>query len=252
MTYFGKSDVGKKRDVNQDSWTAMTIGEMLIAIVCDGMGGTSGGSIASSIALDMYIAEMLKVVTAAQSPDQINIPSLISNSVVTANTFLYGIASRDNALRGMGTTLVTAVIYNGVLYAGNVGDSRLYRINRHGITQVTKDHSYVQYLIDIGELEEKDARTSANKNLIMRAIGNEEKVQVDLHTLPILQGEIEYFLLCSDGLSNLIEDKDIYEIIHGYATKRASLEVKVNNLIERANILGGNDNITALLIKVGD
>jgi len=249
MTYYGKSDVGKKREENQDSFNAMIFGDLLIAIVCDGMGGSSGGSIASSIALDMYMAEFLKVAAAADSFNQINIGATIRESAKTANTFLYGVASRDNELRGMGTTLVTAVIHNRVLYAGNVGDSRLYRINRHGITQVTKDHSYVQYLIDKGELDPKDARTNANKNLIMRAIGNEEQVEVDLHMVQLLHGETEYFLLCSDGLSNLIEDKDIYEIVHGYATKRGSLETKVNNLVERANILGGNDNITALLIQ---
>ena len=253
MTHYGKSDIGQKRESNQDSFSIKSYGkDVLLAVVCDGMGGISGGSVASDIARDIFISNMAKLsedLALQKKKSKRIILTEMETSVERANDFLYNFAGRDAELRGMGTTLVAALLSNNILYACNVGDSRLYRINNRGITQVTKDHSYVQYLVDTGKITEEEAKNNKNKNLIMRAVGNEKTIDVDTFALNIDNEQSEYFLLCSDGLTGLVDDDEIYTIVHGKETARASLKQKVECLVERANYLGGNDNITVILIK---
>jgi len=253
MTHYGKSDIGQKRESNQDSFSIKSYGkDVLLAVVCDGMGGISGGSIASDIARDIFISNMAKLsedLALQKKKSKKIILTEIEKSVELANDFLFDIAGRDVNLRGMGTTLVAALVSNTTLYACNVGDSRLYRINANGITQVTKDHSYVQYLVDTGKITEDEAKTNKNKNLIMRAVGNDKSIDVDTFTIELNKEQSEYFLLCSDGLTGLVDDEEIFTIVNGKETARASLKQKVECLVERANFLGGNDNITVVLIK---
>jgi protein phosphatase len=147
----------------------------------------------------------------------------------------------------MGTTLVAALIYDNVLYACNVGDSRLYLLSKDGVVQITKDHSYVQALVDSGKLTASEARTNDRKNIITKAIGIEEEVEADSFAVPLEEEKEQYFLLCSDGLSNLLEERDLYKIVL-QPKELLSIEKKVDCLIELANERGGNDNITAYLI----
>ena len=270
MEYYGKTDVGRQRSVNQDTFGAKLLAEdVLAAVVCDGMGGASGGGIASSIALDIYLTELSKnmakyLCAKNKAEPSVELPRLICRSVNTANGFLNAISKRDSSLNGMGTTLVSALIFDGVLYACNIGDSRLYHIFEDGIEQITKDHSYVQYLIDSGKLSPADAKKSSKKNIITRAVGIDPQVEADVFRVRFgrkrKKGEAalqlaenapgEYFLLCSDGLSNLLEDSEILSILRSKIYMYDELVVKVNMLIEAANGRGGNDNITALLIRV--
>ena len=274
MEYYGKTDVGRQRSVNQDTFGAKLLAEdVLAAVVCDGMGGASGGGIASSIALDIYLTELSKnmakyLLAKNKAEPSVELPRLICRSVNTANGFLNAISKRDSSLNGMGTTLVSALIFGGVLYACNIGDSRLYHIWDGGIEQITKDHSYVQYLIDSGKLSPADAKKSSKKNIITRAVGIDPQVEADVFRVefgrkrkkgkavqPAVEEAVgdppgEYFLLCSDGLSNLLEDSEILSILRSKIYMYDELVVKVNMLIEAANSRGGNDNITALLIRV--
>ena len=149
----------------------------------------------------------------------------------------------------MGTTLVAALIYENVLYACNVGDSRLYSFTEEFVRQITKDHSYVQQLVDSGRITVSQARSNAQKNIITKAIGVEEQVEADSFAVPLDRGTKQYFLLCSDGLSNLLDEKDMKKIIF-QPEELLSLEKKVECLVGLANERGGNDNITAYLIRI--
>ena len=256
MKYYGKTDVGRKRSVNQDTFSIKQLSDdILVAVVCDGMGGVSGGGIASSIASDIYLSELTKnVAKYACNIDRpepsVEIPRLLRRSVTTANSFLNALSKRDTSLTGMGTTLVSALLFEGTLYACNIGDSRLYHISKDGIEQVTRDHSYVQYLVDTGKMTAADAKKSKKKNIITRAVGIDPQVEADIFRVQTDGSGDDYFLLCTDGLSNLLEDNEILTIIRSKVYMYDELAVKASMLIEAANSRGGNDNITALLIRV--
>lgn len=254
MNGFGKTDVGRKRLVNQDTFSAckMTNG-CFVAVVCDGMGGAAGGGIASSIAKDIFLTELEKLLDAyiaspsLEGAPGIVIPRILRKAVSACNSFTYELSVRDPGLHGMGTTLVAALVYQNVLYACNVGDSRLYCFFDEQAQQITKDHSYVQALVDSGRISSKEARTSDRKNIITKAIGVSESVEADSFAVPLEQGKEQYFLLCSDGLSNLLDENDMKKIIF-QPGELLSVEKKVECLIELANERGGNDNITAYLM----
>lgn len=256
MIGYGRTDVGRKRLVNQDTFSAVHFENgCFVAIVCDGMGGAAGGGIASSIAKDIFLTELEKQLDSyfafpdGQGTPQVVFPRILRNAVGACNSFTYDLATRDPGLHGMGTTLVAALIYEGVLYACNVGDSRLYAFTSDGkIRQVTKDHSYVQALVDSGRISAYEARNSTRKNIITKAVGIEQTVDADIFVVTLGTPE-RYFLLCSDGLSNLLEEKDLLRIVV-QPTELLSLEKKVDCLIGLANERGGNDNITAYLIDL--
>jgi protein phosphatase len=254
MNGYGRTDVGRKRSVNQDTFSAFKMKNgCFIAVVCDGMGGAAGGSIASSIAKDIFLTELEKLLDAymnapsTEGAPGVAIPRILRKAVSLCNAFTHELSQRDPGLRGMGTTLVAALIYDNVLYACNVGDSRLYLLSKDGVVQITKDHSYVQALVDSGKLTASEARTNDRKNIITKAIGIEEDVEADSFAVPLEEEKEQYFLLCSDGLSNLLEERDLYKIVL-QPKELLSIEKKVDCLIELANERGGNDNITAYLI----
>ena len=146
----------------------------------------------------------------------------------------------------MGTTLVSALIIDGKLYITNIGDSRLYLVNKDEIKRLTRDHSYVQTLVDLGQLTPEEAEKNPHRNIITRAIGTQKKVEPDLFFKDLSEGDVEYILMCSDGLTNFVEEKEIHSIIK----ESESLESACNILIDKANENGGGDNITAVLIKL--
>ena len=232
------TDIGRKRQVNQDYifQSAEPVGAFPnLFILADGMGGHKGGDFASK-----YLTEtMVGFISKTQNSDIIKV---LRNAVRMSNTLIYEKSHSEPELSGMGSTLVAAVISGGVLTAANVGDSRLYII-RDGIIQVTKDHSYVEELVEAGEIERYSEEYNRKKNIITRAIGTEESVEADYFEVDLIKND--HILLCSDGLTNMVDEDTILAIISGHG----SLQYKARTLVEAANENGGNDNIAVILIR---
>ncbi|MCQ2426006.1 MAG: Stp1/IreP family PP2C-type Ser/Thr phosphatase [Lachnospiraceae bacterium] len=263
MFFYGCSDVGRKRRTNQDSFAAVRLYDnAFLAVVCDGMGGANGGNIASALAVKVFVEQVKKQLAAikneaaeGKTPDGAAIVSVLVRAVRRANEAVYFRAVEEEALKGMGTTLVAALVVNGELYVLNVGDSRLYRIEDGKLRKITKDHSYVQYLLDRGEISESDAEKAGIRNIIIRSVGTEEEVEPDAFAEP-LNGE-GFLLLCTDGLTNYVSEEELLKTVLapceiGDITETDyELEDKTKRLIELANEGGGGDNITAVLMKYG-
>ncbi len=244
--FFGISDKGRKRASNQDCFAIRQIGSYLLAVVCDGMGGVGGGNVASELACEYYTEKFSDSINSVDDPSLIScevLEKFMIHSVAKANSEVYRESCRLPELKGMGTTLVSAVINGSSVMIGNVGDSRLYHVDPFQITQITKDHSYVQTLVDTGEITEAQAAVHPNKNIITRAVGVDTQVECDVYHKDIGSG---YLLLCSDGLSNYLNRKTFLSIINS----KHSLQTKCEQLIAYANECGGADNITVVLIKL--
>ncbi len=238
MKSSGKTDTGNKRSNNQDSifYSDVSVGPMPnLYIVADGMGGHKAGDLASRMAIDITVDFIKK--STLENP-----VGLLKRAMLFANNEIYKAASKDPDSNGMGTTMVAAVCLDGKLYVANIGDSRLYVIN-DGIKQITMDHSLVEELIRKGELERKKGRNHPKKNIITKAMGSKEEVIPDFFEIEINPGD--KFLLCTDGLSNMVEDDEIRDII----VERESLEDITQELVERANYYGGSDNISVVIIS---
>lgn len=248
MNFCMKSDLGRRRSVNQDTCAAKLLrSDLFLGIVCDGMGGSVGGEIASRIATDAFMRYAEKKLLSLSALPPRTVITLLSRAVDYANAEVHSLSQKNPSLSGMGTTLVAALWNGGRLYCANVGDSRMYYMSEHGILQCSHDHSYVQYLVDIGKLTPEEARHSLNRNIIMRAIGTGPNVSADVILTDIRPESGGMILLCSDGLTNHVCDSDLYEIV---TRTDASLQGKTDMLIARANNAGGSDNITAVLAQI--
>ncbi|MCD8055675.1 MAG: Stp1/IreP family PP2C-type Ser/Thr phosphatase [Clostridiales bacterium] len=248
MKFAAKTDMGLVRSSNQDEFATMEFTpDTAFFLVCDGMGGANGGEEASRIACDSAsrsIKEDIPLVLDDPTLDRMKyMPKILSYAVQSANLAVYDRAFEDRTLKGMGTTLVGAVVLGDTMYVVNVGDSRLYLITEAEVIQVTRDHSYVQYLVDMGVITENQAENSPRKNIITRAIGTDDTVDPDTFNVTLSDGQ--YVLLCSDGLSKELDKSEIFRIVHGEGT----IEEKTDALIERAKELGGHDNITVVLVQ---
>ncbi len=238
MKTFSMTDIGKMRQVNQDY---IFTGEEKIGplpnlfIVADGMGGHNAGDFASKFTVEHFVG-------LCKESDEGDIRTVLLNAASAVNKELYEIAIKDPDKTGMGTTLVAATVSEGKIYIVNIGDSRLYVVGTD-ITQVTRDHSYVQDLVSKGQLNEKDARLHPKKNVITRAIGVSGELDADYFEYEL--GEGERILMCSDGLTNMIEDRDIRSIVRS----RQDLSAAVKALVDSANECGGIDNISVILIE---
>lgn len=252
MRYSGITDVGMKRNVNQDNFLIKEYAPgILLAVVCDGMGGARGGFEASSTAAETFVASMDafigSYITAENTIEctDSQIHRALRNAAIDSNKAVFDRSESDDALKGMGTTLVSALIVGTTLYTANVGDSRLYVAQADEINQITHDHSYVQYLVDIGRISEEEARTAPNRNIITKAVGTESSVDADVFVTEIDPTvNPAYILLCSDGLTNHLAPEQLFEILKA----ETSVDEKATTLISRANSLGGTDNITAVVI----
>ena len=249
MRFYGRTDIGLKRRNNQDSYAVFSREGYICAIVCDGMGGAQGGNIASGTAVKAF-ASVIRKTFAQKDPaaaDGRAIKALLRSAADAANREVYEKALSDEELDGMGTTIVAAICTDAGCFAINIGDSRLYKRGASGLKQVSKDHSFVQYLIDKGEITPAEAAFHPNKNIILRALGVNSTVEGDCYTIK----EFEQLLLCTDGLTNHVTDLRIEEIMTMQAPngRRASLKARVDKLIEEANAEGGSDNITAVIIE---
>ncbi|MBQ4096684.1 MAG: Stp1/IreP family PP2C-type Ser/Thr phosphatase [Clostridia bacterium] len=251
MLFYGKTDVGKRRAANQDNFAVKKYSsDVLFAVVCDGMGGANGGSIASSLAIEAFsrvLDECEKNCPSFFGISEEEIMSLLTRATADANSAVFEAAQNDASLQGMGTTLVGCIVSGERVYVVNVGDSRLYIVDDNGIKQITHDHSYVQYLVDLGKMTPEEAKQSRNKNLITRAVGTEKTVTADLFTCSIKPGNIA--VLCSDGLSNHVDAEEIKNAVSPL-TDDGDVQSVCESLIDCANGRGGLDNITAVVLSM--
>ena len=241
MKVCGKTDVGLRRHENQDTFAVEHGEKLLIAVVCDGMGGAEGGQIASSLAVETFMKEIRALLRADMTAGQLR--ELASFCVAKANTAVYQRALQDPAYQGMGTTLVSAVAGERDAVICNVGDSRAYLIHNGEMMRITHDHSVVQTLVENGDITAEEARTHPNRNLITRALGPDETTLCDAFDVSFAHGD--KILLCTDGLVVTAADEEICHIV--CADKRA--EEKLDDLIALAKAQGAPDNVTAVLIE---
>ena len=234
------TDVGLVRKENQDTYRIARNGG--VCVVCDGMGGAAGGRIASTLAAETYVAELDKVLKPDRTPEQLREAS--SYAVAMANQAVENRAMEDAELSNMGTTLVSAIAYEGGTVITNIGDSRAYYITEAGITRITKDHSLVESMVDHGDITADEARHHPNRNLITRALGRDTNAACDGYIRPMEKGD--YILLCTDGLVNTVTDQEmLFEIIHGQGE-----DTCLSRLMEIAKSQGAPDNVTAVLMRM--
>lgn len=243
MQSWGLTDPGNVRKQNQDAYQIEQLDRStLLCIVCDGMGGAKSGDTASKLAVDVFVGEVRrcwKPSLDAEKTDQI-----LRGAVKLANFTVFDQAAQFPEFDGMGTTLVAALIRGRKATIVNVGDSRAYGIDRSGIHQITRDHSLVQLMVDRGELTPEVAKTYPGKNYITRAIGTEPMVLCDIFHREVSRGD--FLLLCSDGLSNLMDDQEIlFEVIHGVNKQHCC-----KRLLNIAKNRGAPDNVTSVLVLI--
>ena len=256
MQFFGKSDTGKKRSENQDSFLTEQLNEnTVLCLVCDGMGGANGGSTASSLACSTFLKNIKKKLPELNDQLQLEfegkvskVENVLKKAITATNAAVFKKASKNKDLAGMGTTLVCALVIDNYLYVANVGDSRLYGFSEDKMIQITRDHSYVQTLVDLGQITPEEADTNPHKNIITKAIGIHKKEEPDIFFDNLSASDADYLLLCSDGLTNFADKEVIKQIV----TSEDTLEEKCTKLIDTANANGGGDNITVVLIKIKD
>ena len=203
MQSWGLTDPGCVRKQNQDAYRIEQLDrETLLCVVCDGMGGAKSGNIASTLAVEVFVEEIRRSWVSGMESDRVD--QMLRSAVKLANFTVYDQSAQFEEFDGMGTTLVAAVVRKNKATVVNVGDSRAYGINRTGIHQITKDHSLVQMMVDRGDVTPEAAKSFPGKNYITRAIGTESMVLCDIFHWSVSRGD--YVLLCSDGLSNLMDD----------------------------------------------
>jgi len=242
MRFWGATDLGCVRQKNEDALHMEQLsGGAILCVICDGMGGAKSGNVASSLAADAFVHEFKRT---WKSRKKIGIEQLMFDAANLANHTVYQQSKVSDEYTGMGTTLVAAVVRSKSVNLANVGDSRAYSITKDGIRQLTVDHSVVQMMIERGELTVEQAKSYPGKNYITRAIGTEESVVCDGFTFPVVKGE--YILLCSDGLTNVVNNQEIlFEVLHGGKPDNCC-----QRLVEIAKHRGAPDNVTCALVEV--
>ena len=243
MQSWGLTDPGCVRKQNQDTYHIEQLDRSsLLCIVCDGMGGAKSGNIASTLAAEVFVQEVRRNWVGTMVQEKID--QMLRSAVKLANFTVYDQAQQFEEFDGMGTTLVAVLIRSRKATIVNVGDSRAYGINSDGIRQLSVDHSVVQMMVDRGELTPEMARTYPGKNLITRAIGTEPMVACDLFHTEVAKGD--FVLLCSDGLSNMMDDQEIlFEVVHGVKKEHCC-----QRLLNIAKNRGAPDNVTSVLVMI--
>ena len=243
MKVWGMTDVGLVRKENQDAYAVrqeLDSGHT-VCVVCDGMGGPAGGKLASRIAVDTFITEMEKRLVGGMTAEELQDASACA--VFLANRAIQEAAEHLEEYQNMGTTLVSAVIFEGGAVITNVGDSRAYHSRQEGITQITRDHSLVEHMLERGDITAEEARRHPNRNLITRALGPDVDAECDGFFCPINPGE--FLLLCTDGLVNTVTDQEIWtEVL------RPDAESCMDRLLEISKRNGASDNVTAVLMEM--
>ena len=243
MQAWGLTDPGCVRVQNQDAYGVHTFEEdSLLCTVCDGMGGAKSGNVASSLALQIFMQEVTRLRKPGMSQEQAG--QMFREAVRLANFTVYDQSRQFEDFEGMGTTLVAAYVDHQMAVIANVGDSRCYLLNREGVRCLTTDHSLVQLMVQRGELSREQAKNYPGKNLITRAIGTDPGVECYLFYQPVQKGD--YLLLCTDGLSNLLDDQEIlFEVVHG-----VNKQLCCQRLLGICQERGAPDNVTSVLIVI--
>ena len=240
MKGFAKTDVGKAREMNQDYYSIPSSeNDLQLYILADGMGGYNGGEIASRLAAETtknYIQNNFEKI----EHDKEAILKLVKDAMEYANMVVYEESKKDEKLQGMGTTLDVCFIYNSKIYIGHVGDSRIYLIKKDIARKITKDHSYVQQLVEDKKITREEAEHHPKKNMLLKALGCTSYVEPDIRARNLEKDDI--LLMCSDGLTNMVEESKIYEVV------RENKEKAPEILVNLANNAGGYDNITVITI----
>lgn len=242
MNIWGITDTGAVREQNQDYYDIERIDPNLgLGIVCDGMGGAKAGNVASRLAVETFLekARSIPLELWRTEPE-----AILHSAAEQANEAVYFRAGTDNDCRGMGTTMVAALVTGEMAYLLNIGDSRAYLVRSEGITRITRDHSVVEALVARGEITPEQARQHPQKNLITRVLGGESKLRADLYRQALSPGDT--LLLCSDGLTNMVTDQEIlYEVLHG-----GPMEDCCRRLLDITLTRGASDNVTIVLLQM--
>ena len=240
MKGYAKTDIGKAREKDQDYYyIPSSQDDLQLFILADGMGGYNGGEVASKLAtesLKKYIQNNFESIEKSKE----KILELIGNAMEYANMVVYEKSKEEKELEGMGTTLEVCLIYNNKVYLGHVGDSRIYRIRKEVIRKLTKDHSYVQQLVEDGKITREEATNHPKKNMLTKALGCTPYVEPDIRARNVEKGDI--IIMCSDGLTNMVTEQEIFEAVKENAEKAPEV------LVQKANNAGGYDNITVVTI----
>ncbi len=243
MEFGAVTDIGMKRKINEDNYYVNENNTFPYAIVADGMGGHQAGEVASMMAVDIikeYLGKNL-----SGELDYVETGETVRQAFIFANSIIYSYAKKHYKIMGMGTTATLAMVYRDKLISAHVGDSRAYTVGNGNIQQITRDHSYVQELVARGEISPEMAKTHPKKNYITRAMGAEDTVKVDISIRPY-NGET--IVLCSDGLTNFVDDPEILTHI----LDEKALQENAQSLVDLANSRGGGDNITIIALKIGE
>lgn len=241
MRIVAKTDKGHVRDSNQDAYAVGEFSdEVAWAVVCDGMGGAAGGNIASALAVKV-ISDKINVSYREQMRDS-SIKNMLDSALNAANVEVFDMAESKQELKGMGTTVVCAIVKDGQAYIAHAGDSRAYILKNGEISQITTDHSMVQDLLDRGKITSEQALNHPNKNIITRAVGVDENIEIDFDQIDL--DDDTTLLLCTDGLSNYVSNEEILEL-----TSDGKHYAFADRLVNKANENGGGDNITAVVIS---
>lgn len=241
MKVFTKTDIGKTRNMNQDS---LLVSEnksngLNLYILADGMGGYKGGEIASKVAITA-VSKFIEQEFDQIQKDKQSILNLIEDAIEFANSAIYEESEQDEELQDMGTTLEVVLIYKGKVYIGHIGDSRIYRIRKNKMKKITTDHSYVEKLIQDGDITREEAYNHPKKNLLIKALGTDEQAEPDIIYTVLNKNDI--IVMCSDGLTNMVREEKILDII------KENTEDMTGILVNEANFAGGLDNITVIVI----
>ena len=241
MQAYVTSDVGMTREINEDYFSVSYPGdEVQLFIIADGMGGYNGGEVASKLAVQSVRNYILSNYEETDKSRE-SLLKLVKASVQYANMIVHDKAISTIDAKKMGTTLDVCLINQGKLYIGHVGDSRIYRIRKEYMRKLTKDHSYVQHLLDEGKITKEQSATHPDRNMLMKALGVTEYIEPDAMVKGYLKDDI--ILMCTDGLTNMVSEEEIYKIIKENPTDASK------PLIQKANDNGGRDNITAIIIR---
>ena len=241
MKAFATSDIGKARQINEDYYyISQPDSTIKIFIVADGMGGYNGGEIASKLAVDAARNYILSNFEKSKE-DRETLLSLVKSSAQYANMVVYEKAKKNEELKNMGTTLEVCLIYENKAFISHIGDSRIYRIRKEFMRKLTKDHSYVQQLVDEGKITKEESINHPKKNMLIKALGCTEFIEPDSMVKGFIKGDI--LLMCTDGLTNMLTEDEIFKIL------KSDLIDPSKELVQKANDAGGLDNITAVIIK---
>lgn len=238
---FAKSDIGKIREQNQDYYyIPSSDSDLQLYILADGMGGYKGGEIASKMATEA-VKEYVHLNFPKTEGLKERILELVRQAAIYANKVVFDKSKEVEELEGMGTTLEICLIYNNKAYIGHIGDSRIYRIRKGVMRKLTKDHSYVQKLVEDGTITREEANVHPKKNMLIKALGCTEEIEPDVMVKGLVKDDI--LLMCTDGLTNMVKEEEIFTIL------KSDLKDPSEELIKKANENGGLDNITAVIIK---